>query len=64
MKVKELASCGIGACPTVFEDGKGDLIIVGTLLTPEEKTAIAHKISMGEETAIRVPRSLIAGLKL
>ncbi|MDP3957907.1 MAG: hypothetical protein Q8Q36_00400 [bacterium] len=82
MKVKELASCGIGMCPTVFEvtsesqqcvigacpsafkDEKGDLIIVGTLLTEEEKAAIAHKIKAGEENAIRVPRALIAGLKL
>ncbi len=54
--------CGIGACPTAFE-AEGDLIIVGHILTPEELRAVAHKINPGEETAVRVPKSLIADLK-
>jgi hypothetical protein len=82
MKVRELASCALGACPSVFEitpepmqcgfgacpsafeNEQGDLIIVGSLLTEEEKRAVAHKINQGEENAVKVPRALVAGLKL
>lgn len=55
--------CGLGACATVFE-AEGDLIIVGTVLTAEELGAVAHKVKSGEEMAVRVPKSLIAGLKI
>jgi hypothetical protein len=54
--------CGIGACPTAFVAGD-DLIVVGAVLTAEETQAVAHKIKAGEETAVRVPKSLIARLK-
>lgn len=82
MKVRELASCGLGmctsvfeitphsmecalgACPSAFENEKGDLIIVGTLLSIDEKAAVAHKINPDKESAVKVPRALIAGLKL
>ncbi|MBI4088875.1 hypothetical protein HY415_02160 [Candidatus Kaiserbacteria bacterium] len=57
----------IGSCPTVFEKdpvGKeGDLIIVGFIPTSEELNAVAHGLKSGEEVAVRVPKSLIAGLK-
>lgn len=58
-----IASCGIGMCPTVLK-ADDDLIIVGRVLTDEEGKAAAPHIKAGEETAVRVPRSLIAGLKL
>lgn len=54
--------CVIGSCPTVFS-ADGDLIIVGSVLTAEELKAIAHKFKPGEEVAVRVPKSLISGLK-
>lgn len=59
-----IAGCGIGMCPTVLKVADGDLIIVGRVLTDEEHKAAALHIKVGEETAVRVPRSLIAGLKL
>ena len=46
-----------------FNNAEGDLIIVGYVLTPEELRAVAHKISKDAETAVRVPKSLIASLK-
>lgn len=55
--------CGIGSCSTVFS-ADGDLIIVGSVLTSEELQAVAHKVKQGEETAVRVPKSLITSLKL
>lgn len=54
--------CGIGTCPAVF-DKEGDLIIIGSVLTQEELGAIEHKVEPGRETAVRVPKSLIASLK-
>ncbi len=78
MKVKQISSeCGIGACPTVFQispecgigmcptvfNADGDLIIVGSVLTSEERRAVAHKVNPDGETAVRVPKSLITSLK-
>jgi len=62
---KVIAECGIGACPAVLQSSDGDLVIVGRLLTDEECQAIACciKVKVGEETAVRVPKSLIASLK-
>ena len=57
-------ACGIGACPGVFQSDSGDLIIVGAKLSAEEAVAVAHKVNVSEETAVRVSRALIAGLKL
>lgn len=65
MEVRELAvQCAVGPCPAVFESSEGDLIIVGAVLTTEESAAVAHRIQPGTETAVRVPRSLLAQLKL
>jgi len=33
-------------------------------LSAEEAAAVAHKVNVSEETAVRVPRALIAGLTL
>lgn len=59
-----IAECGIGTCPAVLQVSDGDLVIVGRTLTDEERQAIGCRIKAGEETAVRVPKSLIAGLKL
>lgn len=65
LEVKELAvECGVGPCPSVFERGEDDLIVIGAILTAEELQAVAHRIKPGAETAVRIPRSLLAGLKL
>lgn len=45
-----------------FHDQQGNLIIVGAILSPEELRLVAHKVKKGEETAVRVPKSLIARL--
>lgn len=58
-----IAECGIGTCPTVLKASNGDLVIIGWLLTDEERQAVGHHIKAGEETAVRVPKSLIASLK-
>lgn len=58
-----IAQCGVGMCPTVLSAPDDDLLIVGRTLTDEEFKAAAPHIRAGEETAVRVPKSLIAGLK-
>lgn len=64
MKVRQIShDCGIGACPSVFETTDGDLIIVGATLTSEERRAVARKMNLDGETAVRIPKSLIANLK-
>ena len=64
MQVRELAvECAVGPCPAVFKSGD-DLIVVGSVLTAEELKAVTHRIKPGEETAVRIPRSLLVGLKL
>lgn len=63
MKVRQIShECVIGSCPIAFSAGD-DLIIVGPVLTSEERKAVARKVNDGE-TAVRVPRSFIASLKL
>lgn len=65
LKVKELAvECAVGPCPAVFQGDEEDLIIVGAMLTAEELVAIANRLDVKTETAVRVPRSLLAQLKL
>ena len=66
MKVQRISpECGIGACPAVFEiTSECVLIIVGFVPTSEELNAVSHKMKSGEEAAVRVPKSLIAHLKL
>lgn len=62
--VFEIASeCGIGACPTVFgTDSEEQLIIVGAVPSPEELRAISHRAGPGE-TAVKIPKSLLDGMK-
>lgn len=68
MKVRRISpECGIGACQAVYEIDEGsDLIIVGLAATEEELRAIATEIRDKDlgEVAVRIPRLLIANLKL
>ncbi len=62
--------CGIGACPAIFQIGQEgkvenemSLIIIGSVPTEDELQAVSLKVSPGE-VAVRIPKSLIIGLKL
>lgn len=50
--------CGLGACPAIFIDEKGDFVIVGkavTGLVPEERVA-------ADESVVSIPKGLLADL--
>jgi hypothetical protein len=52
--------CLVGACPAVFRTDRASLLIVGRLLTDDEKRALAE-LSVGDgETVIEVPTGLLA----
>lgn len=55
--------CGIGSCPAIFETPDGKYVLIGSRL-PEEfvNQELAGRISPGE-TAIEIPRELLAQLR-
>lgn len=57
--------CGSSsACPSVFEQSDGSLVIVGKIITDSAlKARVQHKVG-DDEDVIVVPRRLISGLKL
>lgn len=55
--------CGVGMCPQVFDAGDGDLIIIGKNLTVGNVPEEVLKHIGAQETAIKIPASLIEGLK-
>jgi len=44
-------------CPALFEDEKGDFVLVGSLMDAQ-KLGIAQRVGAGE-VAIRIPRALL-----
>jgi hypothetical protein len=62
MQLTKLADCSGGSCPAVYATDKGSLIVQGTIVTDPE--ALAAMNLPEHETAVEVPTSLLASLKV
>ena len=55
MKLSVLATCSGGACPTIYEQEDGELVVQGYRL-PE---AYGQVVVSVEEQLVRIPRSVL-----
>ena len=62
MRLVKLAGCSGGTCPAVFETDRGTYVVQGAIVTDPE--ALAAMRLPEHETAVEVPASLLASLKL
>ena len=66
MKLKEITPhhlrCGIGQCPSVYEHGSHELIIIGKIPDADVLAEIGSKIG-NDEYAICISRAMLANLE-
>lgn len=62
MRLVKLAGCSGGTCPAVFETDRGTYVVQGAIVTDPE--ALAALELPAHETAVEVPASLLASLKI
>jgi hypothetical protein len=62
MRLTKLAGCSGGTCPTVYATDRGTVVVQGERVTDPD--ALAAMRLPEHETAVEVPASLLASLKL
>jgi hypothetical protein len=62
MRLVKLAGCSGGTCPTVYATDRGTVVVQGERVTDPD--ALAAMNLPEHETAVEVPASLLASLKL
>jgi hypothetical protein len=62
MQLTKLADCSGGSCPTLFETDRGTYVVQGAIVTDPQ--ALAAMNLPEHETAVEVPASLLASLKV
>jgi hypothetical protein len=62
MRLTKLSGCSGGTCPAVFETDRGTYVVQGSIVTDPE--ALATMELPAHETAVEVPASLLASLKV
>jgi hypothetical protein len=62
MRLVKLAGCSGGTCPAVFATDRGTYVVQGSIVTDPE--ALSAMNLPEHETAVEVPASLLASLKI
>jgi acetyltransferase-like isoleucine patch superfamily enzyme len=62
MKLRHVNGCSGGTCPAVFETDRGTYVVQGSVVTDPD--ALAALDLPAHETAVEVPASLLASLKV
>ena len=62
MKLRKLAGCSGGTCPTVYGTDRGTYVVQGARVTDPE--ALAAMELPEHETLVEVPAELLASLKV
>jgi hypothetical protein len=62
MRLTKLAGCSGGTCPTVYATDRGTYVVQGSVVTDPDALAAMHLPE--HETAVEVPATLLASLKV